>query len=103
LQDSIFTIREAAIENFKELSKIFGAFWASRFAVPKLVALHTDANYLHRQTPLFGMATLAPVINPDIIRRQFLPVLITLSQDRVANIRMNVAKSIQALTPTVAA
>jgi len=71
--------------------------------VPKLVALHTDANYLHRQTPLFGMATLAPVINPDIIRRQFLPVLITLSQDRVANIRMNVAKSIQALTPTVAA
>jgi serine/threonine-protein phosphatase 2A regulatory subunit A len=24
LQDSIFTIREAAIENFKELSKIFG-------------------------------------------------------------------------------
>ena len=48
LQDSIFTIREAAIENFKELTKIFGAFWASRFAVPKLVALHTDANYLHR-------------------------------------------------------
>ena len=25
LKDSIFTIREAAIENYKELSKIFGA------------------------------------------------------------------------------
>ena len=47
------------------------------------------------------MTTLAPVINADIIRRQFMPVLIQLSQDRVANIRMNVAKSIQALTPTV--
>lgn len=48
LQDSIFTIREAAIENFKELSKIFGAQWAGRFAVPRLVSLHTDLNYLHR-------------------------------------------------------
>ena len=102
MQDSIFTIREAAIENLKELAKIFGAFWASRFAVPKLVALHTDANYLHRQTPLFGMTALAPVINADIVRRQFVPVLITLSQDRVANIRMNVSKSIQALLPVIA-
>jgi serine/threonine-protein phosphatase 2A regulatory subunit A len=48
LQDSIFTIREAAIENFKELAKIFGAQWASRFAIPKLILLQTDANYLHR-------------------------------------------------------
>ena len=76
LRDSIFTIREAAIENFKELTKIFGPAWASRHAVTKLLALHTDSNYLHRQTPLFGMATLAPYVNPDIIRRQFIPVLL---------------------------
>ena len=37
LKDSIFTIREAAIENYKELSKIFGAQWAGRFAVPRLI------------------------------------------------------------------
>ena len=59
LQDSIFTIREAAIENLKELTKIFGAQWASRHAIPRLMALHTDANYLHRQTPLFGVIALA--------------------------------------------
>ena len=32
-----------------------------------------------------------------------MPVLLALSQDRVANIRMNVAKSIQTLWPVVAA
>ena len=85
-----------------ELSKIFGAFWASRFAVPKLMSLHTDPNYLHRQTPLFGMAALAPVVNADIVRRQFVPVIIVLAQDRVANIRMNVSKSMQALLPLLA-
>lgn len=69
LQDSIFTIREAAIENFKELAKIFGVQWANRFAIPKLVTLHTDANYLHRQTPLFGITALAQVITLDTIRR----------------------------------
>jgi serine/threonine-protein phosphatase 2A regulatory subunit A len=69
LQDSIFTIREAAIENFKELSKIFGAQWASRFAVPRLIALHTDSNYLHRQTPLFGISALAQIVTIDTIRR----------------------------------
>ena len=37
----------------------------------------------------------------DTVRRQFLPVLVTLSQDRVANIRMNVAKAIHALSPAL--
>mmetsp|Transcript_48390 Transcript_48390/g.35601 ORF Transcript_48390/g.35601 Transcript_48390/m.35601 type:complete len:102 (-) Transcript_48390:32-337(-) len=65
------------------------------------MSLHIEQNYLHRLTPLFGMATLAPVLTPDVIRKHFLPVLITLSQDRIANIRLNVAKSLMALLPAV--
>jgi len=53
-----------------------------------------DKNYLHRLTPLFGMATLASVVPPDVVRRMFVPVIITLQQDQVPNIRMNVAKAI---------
>ena len=48
LQDSIFTIREAAIENYKELAKVFGPQWTGRYAVPRILALHTEINYLHR-------------------------------------------------------
>jgi len=78
LKDSIFTIREAAIENIKQLTCIFGAQWASRQVIPKLLALHTESNYLHRLTPLFGMSKLASCVTADIVRRQFIPVLITL-------------------------
>jgi len=37
----------------------------------------------------------------DTIRRQFISVLQALAQDRVANIRMNVSKTIQAIIPVI--
>ena len=67
--------------------------------LPKLLSLHVDKNYLHRLTPLFGMAALATAVPPDVIKRLFLPVLVTLQQDPVPNIRMNVAKAVQVMLP----
>ena len=37
--------------------------------MPKLMALHTDANYLHRLTPLFGIAKLSGSLPVDAVRR----------------------------------
>ena len=45
------------------------------------------------------MAALAPVLNADIIKKMFLPVLATMAQDPVPNIRMNVAKTLQQMQP----
>lgn len=59
LKDSVFTIREAAINNMKQLTIIFGPQWAAKNMLPRLLALHSDPIYLHRLTPLFGMATIA--------------------------------------------
>ena len=101
LSDSIYSIREAALNNVKLLTEIFGPQWAVTHVIPKLLSLHVDKSYLHRLTPLFGMATLATVLPPDVIRRMFVPVIITLQQDPVPNIRMNVAKSIQQMYPTI--
>ncbi len=83
--------------NIKHLTEIFGPQWAVTQVIPKLLSLHVDKNYLHRLTPLFGMATLAVVLPPDAIRRMFVPVIVTLQQDPVPNIRMNVAKTIQTI------
>ena len=58
------------------------------------MSLHVESSYLHRLTPLFGIAALAPVLNTEIIKKMFLPVMITMSKDVVPNIRMNVAKTI---------
>jgi hypothetical protein len=62
--------------------------------IPKLLSLHVDKNYLHRLTPLFGMATLSTTLPADTVRKMFVPVLLTLYKDQIANIRMNVAKTI---------
>ena len=97
LSDSIYSIREAAITNIKLLTEIFGPQWAVTHVIPKLLSLHVDKNYLHRLTPLFGMAQLSQVLPADVVRRMFLPVIVTLQQDPVPNIRMNVAKSIQSI------
>jgi serine/threonine-protein phosphatase 2A regulatory subunit A len=101
LSDSIYSIREAAINNIKHLTEIFGPQWAVTHVIPKLLSLHVDKNYLHRLTPLFGIASLASVLPPDVVRRMFLPVIVTLQQDPVPNIRMNVAKTIQQVQPNI--
>lgn len=93
LQDDIFTIREEAINNLKKLVEIFGAQWATRNCVSKITSLHLDSRYLHRMTPLFALSTLAPVLPAEEIKKSFVPVMQSLSTDRVANVRMNVAKS----------
>ena len=67
--------------------------------IPKLLALHTDLNYLHRLTPLFAISKLSESVPVEIIRRQFVPILSTLSKDKVANVRMNVSKAIIVLAP----
>ena len=65
--------------------------------IPKIMWQHTELNYLHRLTPLFFMAIMSEILTGDIVKAHFLPVLQALSKDKVANIRMNVAKSIQTL------
>lgn len=63
--------------------------------LPKLLSLHLDPNYLQRLTPLFGMSALCSVLNVDVIKKMFLPVMMTLANDPIPNIRINVAKTIQ--------
>ena len=72
--------------------------WASKNIIPKLLSLHVESNYLHRLTPLFGMTVLAPALNAETIRKMFVPVMVTLAKDPVANIRMNVAKTLKGMS-----
>ncbi|CDW78034.1 serine threonine-protein phosphatase 2a 65 kda regulatory subunit a beta isoform-like [Stylonychia lemnae] len=99
LSDNIFSIREAALNNLKQLTEIFGVTWATKYVVPQLLSLQVNSNYLHRLTPLFGIAQMSQVMPSEAIKKLFLPVLATLSQDQIPNIRMNVAKSIHSILP----
>jgi serine/threonine-protein phosphatase 2A regulatory subunit A len=69
LNDSVYSIRVASIENLKELTNIFGSQWAERNIIKKLLDLKQEGNYLHRLTALFGMAELSKVLTPDVVKK----------------------------------
>jgi serine/threonine-protein phosphatase 2A regulatory subunit A len=58
MKDPIYTIREAALINFKQLTVIFGEQWAIKQIFPPLFKNQNEESYLHRLTTLFGMTIL---------------------------------------------
>lgn len=50
-------------------------------------------------TCLFCINALADVVGADVIKRLFLPTIKTLAADGVANVRFNVAKTLQKISP----
>lgn len=65
--------------------------------LPKVLAMSTDTNYLHRMTTLFAVNVLVEVCSDEVIKDTMLPVVIKLAKDPVPNVRFNVAKSITKL------
>jgi serine/threonine-protein phosphatase 2A regulatory subunit A len=55
--------------------------------------------YLYFQTFYKFFQVLSTVVNQEIISSTMLPLVIRLAQDRVPNIRFNVAKTLHALVP----
>ncbi|BFZ55837.1 protein phosphatase 2A structural subunit [Savitreella phatthalungensis] len=101
LGDSVFSIREAATVNLRKLIEVFDIQWAQQSIIPKVLAMGQHSNYLYRMTTIFAITTLAPVVNVTVIKDMILPVLDTLADDRIPNIRFNVAKSYGAISPVL--
>merc|ERR1712186_118403 len=95
LIDHVFAIREAGTNNLKKLVEKFGTDWAQQTIIPKVIAMSRDQNYLHRMTCLFCINVLAEACGADITERQLLPTVITMATDNAANVRFNVAKTLQ--------
>lgn len=51
----MYAIREAATQNLKKLVEKFGLDWAQSTAIPKVLQMSRDQNYLHRLTCLFSI------------------------------------------------
>uniref|UniRef100_A0A8C8GAQ4 Protein phosphatase 2, regulatory subunit A, beta a n=1 Tax=Oncorhynchus tshawytscha TaxID=74940 RepID=A0A8C8GAQ4_ONCTS len=101
LIDHVYAIREAATCNLMKLVEKFGAEWAQNTIVPKVLGMANDPNYLHRMTTLFCINSLSEACGQDITTKHMLPVVLKMSNDQVANVRFNVAKSLQKIGPVL--
>ncbi|XP_015586604.1 serine/threonine-protein phosphatase 2A 65 kDa regulatory subunit A alpha isoform isoform X1 [Cephus cinctus] len=99
LVDHVYAIREAATLNLKKLVEKFGPEWAQHTVIPKVLAMSRDQNYLHRMTCLFCINVLAEVCGPEITTKFMLPTVLAMANDNVANVRFNVAKTLQRIGP----
>jgi len=99
--DCVFSIRETATKNLKKLTDVFGTEWFKTHILPKITELTKHTNYLYRITTLFAISTLAPSLGPDLTANCLLPITLELVGDRIANIKLNVAKTMQALVTVV--
>lgn len=108
LWDPVFVVRDAAVNNLKELTVIFGSVWAEEHIVSRLLNIKDEriteeegitvdqvdfSNFIIRITCLFAFTKLVPVIDTEIVVNKILPFINFLTNDSVPNIRFNVAKS----------
>mmetsp|Transcript_45033 Transcript_45033/g.133086 ORF Transcript_45033/g.133086 Transcript_45033/m.133086 type:complete len:586 (-) Transcript_45033:284-2041(-) len=103
LHDCVYTIRESAIVNLKQIVEAFGVEWAASTLLPAVLdATAAHPNFLHRMTLLSAVASLAPIVGRDVLTATLLPVVLNMQRDSVPNIRFNVAKTLQALVGELA-
>ena len=60
LGDTVFSIREAATQNLKKLTEVFGTTWANDAIIPKVMAMAQHPNYLYRMTTCFAISVSTP-------------------------------------------
>lgn len=103
LGDCVFSIREAAVMNLKNLTEVFGVEWAKGHIVKQVLEMYDKStNYLLRMTALHAIGVLSQVVGVDIVEETFLPIVTDrASRDPVPNVRFCCAKTLNAVIPFV--
>lgn len=95
LGDSVYTVRQAAAANLWRLADLFGPDWTRAHVLPKVTLMHTHTSYLHRMTALYAVQVLAEGgMDAELLRRELLPLVLTMAGDPVPNIRFTVSKTL---------
>ncbi|KAI7846725.1 armadillo-type protein [Circinella umbellata] len=97
LGDAVFSIRDAATTNLRQLVEIFGSDWAKNTIIPQVMDMAQNENYLYRMTTLFALTTMANALSTEIVKENVLPTVLRLKDDTIPNVRFNVAKSLEVL------
>ncbi|XP_072125734.1 serine/threonine-protein phosphatase 2A 65 kDa regulatory subunit A beta isoform-like [Mobula birostris] len=97
----VYAIREAATNNLTKLVEKFGKDWAESTIMPKVLAMASDPNYHHRMTTQFCINVLSEACGQEITAKHMLPTVLQMAGDQVANIRFNVAKTLQKIGPVL--
>eukprot|EP00043_Microstomoeca_roanoka_P007351 m.70801 g.70801 ORF g.70801 m.70801 type:complete len:597 (+) comp13790_c1_seq1:109-1899(+) len=97
LRDSVYAIREAAVANFRQLTKLFGPQWGMDVVLPALEETAQSDSHQQRLTTLFALKALTPDLPQAMVADKLVPLAVSLADDKIPNIRINVAKTLQVM------
>lgn len=94
LSDSIYSVREQMATQLGTLVQQFGVDWATQQLAPVILQFKNSQNYLIRQVTLMCVTHLHGFIPTNALIKTFLPVVLHMSNDRCANVKFMVAKTL---------
>jgi len=103
LMDPVFSVRDAAATNLRQLSDVLGVKWCEKEIIPQLQTLVAHKNYLYRIAAVLCIGTLAEACGNQFVENHLVVMALKMAVDPVPNVRFNAAKSIQAMHKTCAA
>ena len=95
LMDSVFSIREAAVESIIKVSKeSLSQEWLQSIFIEKVKEFGTHERFIIRIHALFFINKIAGEVSKEVLNKNFAEVILALAEDPVPNIRFNVSKTI---------
>jgi serine/threonine-protein phosphatase 2A regulatory subunit A len=92
LADNVFKIREQSMQNLSELKNTLGKDWFEKTCKEKVREFSRSDKCTIRIQSIFLIRLIYKAIDPDILNKDLIPVMIGLKDDSVPNIKFNIAK-----------
>jgi serine/threonine-protein phosphatase 2A regulatory subunit A len=94
LSDQIFSVRETMAMQLGSLVQLLGVDWASQTLAPVILQFKGNQNYLIRQVTLMCITHLKGFLPLNVLVGKFLPSVLQMATDRIANVKFMVAKTL---------
>jgi len=102
--DPVCSIRETAIKNLEAFGKNFGVDWINTNIIPTVLQYFESNRYIYRLSGLQifkKLSTMKNFIPSETYKNVLLPNILKLVEDKVPNIRLNVALTLSEIIPNV--
>ena len=97
LSDKAFQIRKEATDTLAKMGDIIGSPWFEEQFFNKFKEFKTSPDYLLRVNSLLMTTRLKSSLKPDFINTKLLPEILSMKDDPIPNIKINISKCIESL------
>eukprot|EP01126_Amoeba_proteus_P020470 TRINITY_DN2081_c0_g1_i27.p1 TRINITY_DN2081_c0_g1~~TRINITY_DN2081_c0_g1_i27.p1 ORF type:complete len:191 (-),score=46.19 TRINITY_DN2081_c0_g1_i27:351-842(-) len=95
LHDPVYRVRYDATINLKKIVQVLGVEFYHDVVHLKLLEAAKETNYLYRSVVLWTVNSLSEILPMDVIGEKLLPIVMSLVDDPVSNIKLNVITSLE--------